>query len=49
MSLAFSKRWPLYLSTKNTIFKKYDSRRCMNYEERWKKKFEEHSYGLFSF
>ncbi|KAK8631472.1 hypothetical protein V6N13_028258 [Hibiscus sabdariffa] len=26
MSLAFSKKWPLYLSTKNTILKKYDGR-----------------------
>ena len=26
MSMAYSKRWPLYLSTKNTILKKYDGR-----------------------
>ncbi|KAG6494858.1 hypothetical protein ZIOFF_042640 [Zingiber officinale] len=26
MSMAFAKRWPLYLSTKNTILKKYDGR-----------------------
>jgi len=26
MSMAFSKKWPLYLSTKNTILKKYDGR-----------------------
>ena len=26
MSLAFAKKWPLYLSTKNTILKKYDGR-----------------------
>ena len=47
MSLAFSKRWPLYLSTKNTILKKYDGRFKdifqEVYEERWKQKFEEHS------
>ncbi|GMH29330.1 hypothetical protein Nepgr_031173 [Nepenthes gracilis] len=34
MSRAFSKKWPLYLSTKNTILKKYDVRK-------WKQKFEE--------
>lgn len=26
MSRAFAKKWPLYLSTKNTILKKYDGR-----------------------
>ncbi|CAL9775126.1 unnamed protein product [Musa acuminata subsp. burmannicoides] len=26
MSMAFAKKWPLYLSTKNTILKKYDGR-----------------------
>lgn len=26
MSIAFAKKWPLYLSTKNTILKKYDGR-----------------------
>ncbi|KAJ0053504.1 hypothetical protein Pint_02766 [Pistacia integerrima] len=47
MSLAFSKKWPLYLSTKNTILKKYDGRFKdifqEVYEEKWKQKFEEHS------
>lgn len=26
MSMAYEKKWPLYLSTKNTILKKYDGR-----------------------
>uniref|UniRef100_A0A803MWP2 Isocitrate dehydrogenase [NADP] n=1 Tax=Chenopodium quinoa TaxID=63459 RepID=A0A803MWP2_CHEQI len=47
MSLAFAKKWPLYLSTKNTILKKYDGRFKdifqEVYEEKWKLKFEEHS------
>lgn len=47
MSMALSKRWPLYLSTKNTILKKYDGRFKDIfqdvYEEKWKEKFEEHS------
>ncbi|XP_010940159.2 isocitrate dehydrogenase [NADP] isoform X1 [Elaeis guineensis] len=47
MSMAFSKKWPLYLSTKNTILKKYDGRFKdifqEVYEEKWKEKFEEHS------
>ncbi|KAK6928365.1 Isopropylmalate dehydrogenase-like domain, partial [Dillenia turbinata] len=47
MSMAFSKRWPLYLSTKNTILKKYDGRFKdifqEVYEEKWKQKFKEHS------
>ncbi|KAG5039255.1 hypothetical protein JHK82_011414 [Glycine max] len=47
MSLAFAKKWPLYLSTKNTILKKYDGRFKdifqEVYEERWRQKFEEHS------
>ncbi|XP_002276200.2 isocitrate dehydrogenase [NADP] [Vitis vinifera] len=47
MSLAFAKKWPLYLSTKNTILKKYDGRFKDIfqdvYEENWKQKFEEHS------
>jgi len=29
MNMAYEKKWPLYLSTKNTILKKYDGR----YEE----------------
>ncbi|CAH9081210.1 unnamed protein product [Cuscuta europaea] len=29
MSMAFSKKWSLYLSTKNTILKKYDGRQPM--------------------
>ncbi|CAK7328088.1 unnamed protein product [Dovyalis caffra] len=47
MSFAFAKKWPLYLSTKNTILKKYDGRFKdifqEVYEEKWKHKFEEHS------
>ncbi|XWS40718.1 hypothetical protein CRYUN_Cryun17cG0019400 [Craigia yunnanensis] len=47
MTLAFSKKWPLYLSTKNTILKKYDGRFKdifqEVYEQNWKDKFEEHS------
>ncbi|KAK6913084.1 Isopropylmalate dehydrogenase-like domain [Dillenia turbinata] len=47
MSMAFSKKWPLYLSTKNTILKKYDGRFKdifqEVYEEKWKQKFGEHS------
>ncbi|KAI6671295.1 hypothetical protein NL676_006180 [Syzygium grande] len=47
MSMALSKKWPLYLSTKNTILKKYDGRFKdifqEVYEEKWKDKFEEHS------
>ncbi|KAL2894574.1 Isocitrate dehydrogenase [NADP] chloroplastic/mitochondrial [Bienertia sinuspersici] len=47
MSYAFAKKWPLYLSTKNTILKKYDGRFKdvfqEVYEEKWKLKFEEHS------
>uniref|UniRef100_A0A9R1W0K9 Isocitrate dehydrogenase [NADP] n=1 Tax=Lactuca sativa TaxID=4236 RepID=A0A9R1W0K9_LACSA len=47
MSMALSKRWPLYLSTKNTILKKYDGRFKdifqEVYEKNWKEKFEEHS------
>ncbi|XP_057532277.1 isocitrate dehydrogenase [NADP]-like [Amaranthus tricolor] len=47
MSLAFAKKWPLYLSTKNTILKKYDGRFKdifqEVYEEKWRQKFEEHS------
>lgn len=47
MSMAFSKKWPLYSSTKNTILKKYDGRFKdifeEVYEEKWKQQFEEHS------
>ncbi|KAL8153268.1 hypothetical protein V2J09_011028 [Rumex salicifolius] len=47
MSLAFAKKWPLYLSTKNTILKKYDGRFKDIfqdvYEDNWKLKFEENS------
>nr|GMC62084.1 isocitrate dehydrogenase [NADP] [Ipomoea batatas] len=47
MALAFSKKWPLYLSTKNTILKKYDGRFKdifeEVYQEKWKAKFDEHS------
>lgn len=44
MSTAFQKKWPLYLSTKNTILKKYDGRFKdifqEVYETKWKAKFE---------
>ncbi|OVA16962.1 Isocitrate dehydrogenase NADP-dependent [Macleaya cordata] len=47
MAMAFAKKWPLYLSTKNTILKKYDGRFKdifqEVYENNWKQKFEEHS------
>lgn len=47
LAMAFSKKWPLYLSTKNTILKKYDGRFKdifeEVYEEKWKQKFEENS------
>nr|CAB3487579.1 unnamed protein product [Digitaria exilis] len=47
MAMALSKKWPLYLSTKNTILKKYDGRFKdifqKVYEENWKEKFEENS------
>ncbi|KAJ8761222.1 hypothetical protein K2173_001278 [Erythroxylum novogranatense] len=44
MSTAYQKKWPLYLSTKNTILKKYDGRFKdifqEVYETRWKSKFQ---------
>uniref|UniRef100_A5BBY9 Isocitrate dehydrogenase [NADP] n=1 Tax=Vitis vinifera TaxID=29760 RepID=A5BBY9_VITVI len=44
MNMAYQKRWPLYLSTKNTILKKYDGRFKdifqEVYEAQWKSKFE---------
>ncbi|KAJ4961844.1 hypothetical protein NE237_021754 [Protea cynaroides] len=47
MTMALAKKWPLYLSTKNTILKTYDGRFKdifqEVYEEKWKLKFEEHS------
>ncbi|KAG9449852.1 hypothetical protein H6P81_009817 [Aristolochia fimbriata] len=47
MAMAYGKKWPLYLSTKNTILKKYDGRFKdifqEVYEEKWKDKFEEQS------
>ncbi|CAN0904244.1 Isocitrate dehydrogenase [NADP], chloroplastic/mitochondrial [Linum grandiflorum] len=47
MTMAFAKKWPLYLSTKNTILKKYDGRFKDIfqdvYEQKWRDKFEEHS------
>uniref|UniRef100_A0A453CDY5 Isopropylmalate dehydrogenase-like domain-containing protein n=2 Tax=Aegilops tauschii subsp. strangulata TaxID=200361 RepID=A0A453CDY5_AEGTS len=50
MAMALSKKWPLYLSTKNTILKKYDGRFKdifqEVYEENWKEKFEENSIWL---
>ncbi|GAA0157034.1 dehydrogenase [Lithospermum erythrorhizon] len=45
MNMAYQKKWPLYLSTKNTILKKYDGRFKdifqEVYEYAWKSKFEE--------
>nr|GEV49051.1 isocitrate dehydrogenase [NADP] [Tanacetum cinerariifolium] len=47
MAMALAKKWPLYLSTKNTILKKYDGRFKdifqEVYEQNWKDKFEQHS------
>ncbi|XP_020080266.1 isocitrate dehydrogenase [NADP], chloroplastic/mitochondrial-like, partial [Ananas comosus] len=47
MAMALAKSWPLYLSTKNTILKKYDGRFKdifqEVYEEKWKEKFEKQS------
>ncbi|PIN20045.1 NADP-dependent isocitrate dehydrogenase [Handroanthus impetiginosus] len=44
MNTAYQKRWPLYLSTKNTILKKYDGRFKdifqEVYEREWRSKFE---------
>ncbi|KAL8470225.1 hypothetical protein ACS0TY_032909 [Phlomoides rotata] len=44
MNTAYQKRWPLYLSTKNTILKKYDGRFKdifqEVYEQGWRPKFE---------
>ncbi|KAL8246774.1 hypothetical protein R6Q59_007990 [Mikania micrantha] len=44
MNTAYQKKWPLYLSTKNTILKKYDGRFKdifqVVYETNWKSKFE---------
>ncbi|XP_035543557.1 cytosolic isocitrate dehydrogenase [NADP]-like [Juglans regia] len=44
MNTAYEKKWPLYLSTKNTIMKKYDERFKdifqEVYEANWKSKFE---------
>uniref|UniRef100_A0A0A0KRB4 Isocitrate dehydrogenase [NADP] n=1 Tax=Cucumis sativus TaxID=3659 RepID=A0A0A0KRB4_CUCSA len=44
MATAYEKKWPLYLSTKNTILKKYDGRFKdifqEVYESQWKSKFE---------
>uniref|UniRef100_A0A0E0J3B2 Isocitrate dehydrogenase [NADP] n=1 Tax=Oryza nivara TaxID=4536 RepID=A0A0E0J3B2_ORYNI len=45
MNMAYQKRWPLYLSTKNTILKKYDGRFKdifqENYETKWRAKFDD--------
>ncbi|KAF3328589.1 isocitrate dehydrogenase [Carex littledalei] len=44
MNMAYQKKWPLYLSTKNTILKKYDGRFKdifqEVYEKEWKSKYE---------
>ncbi|PKA55705.1 Isocitrate dehydrogenase [NADP] [Apostasia shenzhenica] len=49
MNVAYLKKWPLYLSTKNTILKKYDGRFKdifqELYEAKWKAKFE--SLGIW--
>lgn len=39
-NMALSKRWPLYLSTKNTILKKYDGRFKDIFEEIYKQEFQ---------
>ncbi|MGQ7869491.1 isocitrate dehydrogenase (NADP(+)) [Sunxiuqinia sp. sy24] len=41
MNQALSKKWPLYLSTKNTILKKYDGRFKDLFEEVFNKEFKE--------
>ncbi|KAK4369741.1 hypothetical protein RND71_009216 [Anisodus tanguticus] len=45
MNMAYQKKWPLYISTKNTVLKKYDGRFKdifqEVYESKWKLKFEE--------
>jgi isocitrate dehydrogenase len=45
MNVAYQKKWPLYLSTKNTILKKYDGRFMDIFQEvyvaKWKSQFEE--------
>ncbi|KAL6532668.1 hypothetical protein OROHE_014090 [Orobanche hederae] len=45
MNTAYQKKWPLYLSTKNTILKKYDGRFKdifqEVYESNWKSKYDE--------
>uniref|UniRef100_A0A0D6R4M7 Isocitrate dehydrogenase [NADP] n=1 Tax=Araucaria cunninghamii TaxID=56994 RepID=A0A0D6R4M7_ARACU len=45
MAMAYEKKWPLYLSTKNTILKKYDGRFKdifqEVYEASWKAKYDE--------
>ncbi|XP_039055326.1 cytosolic isocitrate dehydrogenase [NADP]-like [Hibiscus syriacus] len=47
MNNAYQKKWPLYLSTKNTIMKSYDGRFKdifqEVYETQWKSKFEAES------
>ena len=40
MNMALQKKWPLYLSTKNTILKKYDGRFKDIFEEIYKKDYE---------
>ncbi|KAJ4765749.1 Isocitrate dehydrogenase [NADP] [Rhynchospora pubera] len=44
MNMAYQKKWPLYLSTKNTILKKYDGRFKdifqEVYDKEWKSKYE---------
>uniref|UniRef100_A0A0D2U1I3 Isocitrate dehydrogenase [NADP] n=1 Tax=Gossypium raimondii TaxID=29730 RepID=A0A0D2U1I3_GOSRA len=49
MTTAYQKKWPLYLSTKNTILKSYDGRFKdifhEVYETQWKSKFEAEGFG----
>ena len=39
-NMALSKKWPLYLSTKNTILKKYDGRFKDIFEEIYQNEFQ---------
>ena len=41
MNMALTKRWPLYLSTKNTILKAYDGRFKDIFEEVFKNEFKD--------
>lgn len=43
---ALARKWPLYLSTKNTILKKYDGRFMQIFDEIYKSKYEKQFEGL---